>query len=209
MKKKRLIVALSGSSGALYGRRLLEVLSTAPLDIHFTISDAAQKVIHHELMLDLDLSDAEQIKREFIGSTSPRLIYHPCHDLTAPIASGSFLTSGMVILPCSMGTIGRIASGVSMNLIDRAADVCLKERRKLILAPRETPLSEIHLENMLRVTRAGATILPASPGFYANRSSVDALVDFIVARVLDQLGIEHDLMHRYGESAVRDLVGEE
>jgi 4-hydroxy-3-polyprenylbenzoate decarboxylase len=115
----------------------------------------------------------------------------------------------MVIIPCSMGTIGRIASGVSMNLIDRAADVCLKERRPLIVVPRETPLSEIHLENMLRVTRAGARVLPASPGFYSSSQTVEQLIDFVVGRVLDHLGIEHDLVHRYGEAAVRDLVGEE
>jgi 4-hydroxy-3-polyprenylbenzoate decarboxylase len=208
VKKKRLIVAVSGSSGALYGRRLLEVLSSTSFEVHFTISEAAQKVIHHELLLDLDLSNPDQIKREFVGSDSPRLIYHSCRDLAAPIASGSFQTAGMIILPCSVGTIGRIASGVSMNLIDRAADVCLKERRKLIVVPRETPLSEIHLENMLRITRAGAIVLPASPGFYSNAMTVEALVDFIVGRVLDHVGIDHDLTRRYGE-AVRNLVGEE
>lgn len=209
MKKKRLVVALSGSSGAAYGRRMLDVLSTLNLDVHFTISEAARQVIRHELMMDLDLADGEDIKRRLIGTDSPRLHYHPCHDLTAPIASGSFPTAGMVIIPCSVGTIGRIASGVSINLVDRAADVCLKERRKLIVVPRETPLSDIHLENMLRLSRAGAVVMPASPGFYSSAQSVDQLVDFVIGRVLDHLGIDHDLTPRYGEAPVRDFASEE
>ena len=115
----------------------------------------------------------------------------------------------MVICPCSGGTLGRIACGASSNLIERAADVCLKERRKLILVPRETPLSEIHLENMLRVTRAGAIVLPASPGFYSGETTVDRMVDFIVSRILDQLGVENSLMNRYGEPARRRHPEEE
>jgi 4-hydroxy-3-polyprenylbenzoate decarboxylase len=198
--KKRLIVALSGSSGQVYGRRLLEVLASTSWQIHFTISEPAQKVIQHELMIDLDLDDGEEIQRRLIGTVSERFHYHPCRDLTASIASGSFAAAGMAIVPCSVGTLGRIASGVSQNLIDRAADVCLKERRRLILVPRETPLSEIHLENMLRVTRAGAVVMPASPGFYAGGSTVEQLVDFVVGRILDHVGVEHDLVPGWGET---------
>ncbi len=209
LKKKRLIVALSGSSGALYGRRLLEVLSQTTYEVHWTVSEAASKVIHHEMGITLDLSDGVDALHKLIGRAAPRFHYHSCRDVSAPIASGSFQTAGMAILPCSMGTIGRIASGVSVNLIDRAADVCLKERRKLVVVPRETPLSEIHLDNMLRITRAGGTILPASPGFYAGVSSVDQLVDFIVGRVLDHLGLDHDLVPWYGEAEVRNFAVEE
>jgi 4-hydroxy-3-polyprenylbenzoate decarboxylase len=209
MRKKRYIVALSGASGAVYGRRMLEVLASTGQEIHFTLSEAARQVIRHELSIDLEHARPEEIKRALVGAAGHRLHYHDVRNLGAPISSGSFVTAGMAIVPCSMGTIGRIASGVSMNLIDRAADVCLKERRRLIVVPRETPLSEIHLENMLRLTRAGAIVLPASPGFYSGVECVERLVDFVVGRALDHWGIEHDLTRRYGESPVAESLREE
>lgn len=168
-----------------------------------TVSDAAAKVIAHELMLPLDLDNEQQTLTALVGREHRNFVYHHHQDMEAPIASGSFRTEGMVIIPCSMGTIGRIACGVSTGLIDRAADVCLKERRKLLLVPRETPYSEIHLQNMLRLTQAGAVVLPASPGYYSHPKSVDDLVNFVVARVLDHLGLETDLVKRWGEAAKR------
>lgn len=187
----------------MYARRLLDVLARTGYEIHVTISDAAARVITHELMLPLDLENGEATLTALVGRDHGNFVYHHHRDLEAPIASGSFRTEGMVIIPCSMGTIGRIAAGVSTGLIDRAADVCLKERRRLVLVPRETPYSEIHLQNMLRVTQAGAVVLPASPGYYTHPRSVDDLVNFVVARVLDHLGLESDLVRRWGEAARR------
>lgn len=173
------------------------------------MSDAAAKVAACELGIPLDLCDGSGVVRALLGEESPRVLYHFWKDLEVPIASGSYRHDGMAVCPCSGGTLARIAVGASSNLVERAADVCLKERRRLILVPRETPLSEIHLENMLRVTRAGAVVLPASPGFYAGADSVERLVDFVVARILDQLGVEHNLSERYGEPARRRHPEEE
>ena len=142
----RIIVAVSGASGACYARRLLHVLGQTDHQIHLTVSEAARKVIAQELTLNLNLRDGDDVVRHLAGEGG-RVTYHHYQNVAAPIASGSFKTDGMVIAPCSMGTIGRIASGVSTGLIDRAADVCLKERRRLILVPRETPYTEIHLQN--------------------------------------------------------------
>ncbi len=141
--------------------------------------------------------------RALIGEEAPNVQHHHYKDLEVSIASGSYKTDGMAIVPCSGGTLGRISCGASSNLIERAAEVCLKERRKLILVPRETPYSEIMIENMLRVTRAGGMILPASPGFYAGETRIEQAIDFIVSRVLDHLGVENTLMQRYGEPARR------
>jgi 4-hydroxy-3-polyprenylbenzoate decarboxylase len=193
----RLIVAVSGGSGAIYARRLLEVLGAAGHTIHLTVSDAARKVIAQELTLQLNLRDGEDVVRA-LAPAAADIAYHHYQDVAAPIASGSFKTDGMVVVPCSMGTMGRIASGISTGLIDRAADVCLKERRRLILVPRETPYSAIHLENMLKVTRAGAIVLPASPGFYGHPTEIGQLIDFVVARILDHLGVDNELAPRYG-----------
>jgi 4-hydroxy-3-polyprenylbenzoate decarboxylase len=151
----------------------------------------------------LDLGDGPGVVRALLGEEPPNVQVHSCKDFETSIASGSYRHDGMAVCPCSGGTLGRIASGASTNLVERAADVCLKERRKLVLVTRETPLSEIHLENMLRVTRAGAVVLPASPGFYSGETRVEQMVDFIVGRVLDQLGVENALVPRYGEPARR------
>jgi len=200
---RRFVVALTGGSGAVYGRRLLEVLANTGATVHLTLSEAAAKVIAHELAISLDLTDGPAVVRSLLGNETSNVTVHHYKDLEVPIASGSYKTDGMVVCPCSGGTLGRIACGASSNLIERAADVCLKERRKLILVPRETPLSLIHLENMVRLTHAGAIILPASPGFYSRSDSVNRLVDFVISRILDQLGVENTLMQRYGEPVRR------
>lgn len=167
------------------------------------MSESGAKVVAHELDVPVDLADGASVVRGLLGTEPSNVIYHPNRELEASISSGSFRTNGMAVCPCSGGTLGRIASGASSSLIERAADVCLKERRRLILVTRETPLSLIHIRNMAAVTEAGATVLPASPGFYSRGDSVGRLVDFVVARVLDHLGVENDLMARWGEPAKR------
>ncbi len=200
-----IVLGITGASGAVYAVRLLEVLLEAGRDVHLAISPSAVLVAKQELGVELNLSRFElsQLSPTLAakvakGAPSGRLTYHHHDDYMAAIASGSFLTAGMVICPCSGGALSGVAGGDSRNLIQRAADVHLKERRKLILVPRETPLSIVHLENMKRACQVGAVVLPASPGWYHGVRSVNDLIDFIVARILDQLGIEHQLMKRWG-----------
>jgi 4-hydroxy-3-polyprenylbenzoate decarboxylase len=202
-RPRRYVLAITGASGAAYGRRMLEVLAATGAEIHLTASGPAAKVAAHELGIRLDPEDGPDTVRALLGAEPPNVIFHRSGDLESPIASGSFQHDGMAVVPCSMGTLGRIAHGVSTGLADRAADVCLKERRRLVLVPRETPYSTIHLENMLKVSRAWAIVLPASPGLYAGATTVEHLVDFVVSRALDHLGIENELMQRYGEPARR------
>jgi flavin prenyltransferase len=196
-----IVLAITGASGAVYGVRLLRVLLAAGRDVHLAISPAAVRVAELELGLAIDLDRFEPA--QLLGSPGDdlpgRLIFHHYRDYAAPIASGSFRTAGMVICPCSMGTLAAVANGLSSNLIHRAADVHLKERRKLIVVPRETPLGLIQLDNMRKLSEAGGVVLPAAPGFYHRPQSVDDLVDFIVARICDHLGIEVDLTRRWGD----------
>ncbi len=197
-KKNRIAVAISGASGSVYGVRVLQELAKRPeLEVHVTISAAAQKVlqVEHDLKVDLEHFDPSLFGIENVENVH----YHSCEDIAAPLASGSFNVKAMAIVPCSMGCVGKIASGISGNLIQRAADVMLKERRRLVIVPRETPLSAIHLENLTKLARLGVTVLPAAPGFYGRPKRVEDLVDFVVARVLDHLGLEHDLGPRWGE----------
>lgn len=202
-----LVVAITGASGAIYATRLLQVLITAGRRVHVTISPSGAEVLDHELSIRADLSNFDPHRLLAIDSakTNPsdaspgELVYHHFQDFRAGIASGSFPTGGMVVCPCSMGTLASIASGQSTNLIQRAADVHLKERRKLIIVPRETPLGSIQLENMKRLADAGAVILPAMPGFYHGPTSILDLVDFVVGRICDQLGVGHQLLQRWGE----------
>jgi 4-hydroxy-3-polyprenylbenzoate decarboxylase len=226
--KKRFVLAITGASGVTYAVRLLEVLSAAGCDVYLSISSAGRSVLQQELDLAVDLDDFnpsmlmldrghspedEKLKevRSLAGISSEESSVlsvptgepgeiHYCHyeDLEAPIASGSFPTDGMVVCPCSMGTLGAIVHAAGMNLIHRAAEVHLKERRRLILVPRETPLSSVHLENMKRAAEAGAVVLPAMPAFYHRVTAVADLVDFLVGRICDQLGIQHALIHRWG-----------
>ena len=230
MNKPQVIVGITGASGAVYSIRLLEVLVAAGYDVHLSISPAGREVIEQELNLAVDLdnfqisslmldgrghaSDSKiEILKESAGISTAdsnvlavasgelgRIHYHDYRNFLAPIASGSFLTHGMVVCPCSGTTLAGIASGAAGNLIQRAAEVQLKERRKLIVVPRETPLSLLQIENMRRITEAGAVVLPAAPGWYHGVKTLRDLVDFIVGRVCDQLGITHALIRRWGES---------
>jgi len=201
-KPKTITLALTGASGMAYGLRLLECLLAAGTNVHLLYSQAAHIVAKQELDLTLPARapDAERQFTERYGAKAGQLRVFGKEDWFAPVASGSNPAHAMVICPCSMGTLAAVAAGLADNLIERAADVMLKEGRKLVLVPRETPLSVIHLENMLRLARAGAVILPANPGFYHQAQGVDGVVDFIVARILDQLDIPHELMARWGRT---------
>lgn len=194
-------LAMTGASGAQYGLRLLQCLLAADCRVYLLLSSAAEVVIRTET--NLELPDSLEDKQTFLSSTfsaeEEQLQLFSREDWFSPVASGSSSPSAMVICPASGGSLSAIAHGASNNLIERAADVALKERRQLIMVPREAPYSEVHLENMLKLTRMGATIIPASPGFYMQPSRIEELVDFIVARILDQLGLEQDLMPRWGE----------
>ncbi len=197
---KRITLALTGASGMAYGLRLLECLLRAGCRVDLLLSQAARIVAKQEL--DLQLPSGNQALAEFFDARfaghGGKLAAYGKEEWFAPAASGSNPAEAMVICPCTMGSLAAIAHGLADNLIERAADVMLKEKRPLILVARETPFSLIHLRNMTALTEAGATILPANPGFYHRPQNVDQVIDFIVARVLDQLGIAHDLMPRWG-----------
>jgi len=193
---KKIIVAITGASGAQYAIRLLQALADEGCRVYLTISEAGAMVLKHEMGIDIDLRNFSATA--LTCRTTPQISYHHCEDISAPIASGTFKIDGMVIIPCSMSTLAGVAAGLGSNLILRAADVTLKENRKLILVPRETPLGTIALENMLRASRAGACILPAMPAFYHGAGKVGDMVDFVVGKVLDQFGVEHSLFPRWG-----------
>ncbi|WP_281502107.1 flavin prenyltransferase UbiX [Alcanivorax sp. S6407] len=198
---KRVTLAFTGASGAPYGLRLLQCLLLADCEVFVILSKAARIVIgtETELSLPAGTGKAEQALRDWVATDKGKLVVCGLEQWTAPVASGSGAPAAMVVCPCSTGTLSAIASGASDNLIERAADVAIKEGRKLILVPRETPFSAIHLENMLKLSRLGVTIMPAAPGFYHQPESVSDLVDFMVARLLDHLGIEQSLVKRWGE----------
>ncbi len=196
-----LVLAITGASGSAYGVRLLEIMLRAGRRVHLTISPAAVEVMERELRRFVRLHAFEPA--DLLGDVAAEvdlaaLRYHHYGNFQAGIASGSFLTAGMAICPCSMGTVAAIAHGVSGNLIHRAADVHLKERRKLVLVPRETPLGLIHLRNLAALAEAGAVVLPAMPAFYTRPSSIADMIDFVVGRIGDQLGVEHQLLKRWG-----------
>ena len=198
----KICLALTGASGMPYGLRLLECLLEAGCKVQLLYSQASQVVAKQELNFELPSrpSDAKAALLARLPAVDPqKLAVFGREEWFAPVASGSNPPDAMVVCPCSMGTLAAIAQGLADNLIERAADVVLKEGRKLILVPRETPFSAIHLENMLRLARAGAVILPPSPGFYHHPQSVQDIVDFVVARVMDQIGVPHTLMQRWGE----------
>jgi len=193
-------LAMTGASGAQYGLRLLDCLVQANCQIQFLISNAARVVVETETELDLP-SDAKNLE-EFLtlnfDADPGQIVVNTSRDWFSSVASGSASPASMVICPASGGTLSAIACGASNNLIERAADVTIKEKRQLIVVPRETPLSEIHLENMLKLARLGVTVMPAMPGFYQDPQTIDDLVDFVVARILDHLGIEQTLLPRWG-----------
>jgi 4-hydroxy-3-polyprenylbenzoate decarboxylase len=199
---KSVTLALSGASGMAYGLRLLECLLHADLNVNLLVSQAAHIVAKQELGVSLPARaiDLEKQLNASMGAQEGQLRVYGREDWNAPVASGSNAADAMVVCPCSMGTLAAIAHGMSDHLIERAADVMLKEHRKLILVPRETPFSVIHLENMLSLARMGAVILPANPGFYQLPQSIEDVIDFIVARILDQLGVAHELMTRWGDA---------
>ena len=212
-----LVLAITGASGVVYATRLLEVLLCAGRDVHLTISPSGKVVLKQELTFDVNLERFELASLKLKAADKPadprladvrrihehaplgQVTYHHHADFMTPIASGSFLTSGMVICPCSGSTLAGVVHATGDNLIHRAADVHLKERRKLVLVPRETPLSVVQLENMARAAQVGAVVLPAMPGWYHGVESLQDLIDFVVARICDQLGVQHRLMQRWGE----------
>jgi len=226
--KRKIVVAITGASGVTYGMRLLEVLPAAGCDIHLSISSAAADVLKQELDLTVDLDNFSpsmlmldsgtilrdpklQVLRNTAGISGDSsnvlgmgmgepggIHYSHWRDLLSPIASGSFQTDGMVVCPCSFGTLSAIVHGTSANLIHRAAEVHLKERRRLVLVPRETPLSLVQIENMRRAAELGAVVLPAMPGFYHGVKLIIDLVDFVVSRICDQLEIPNGLIQRWG-----------
>jgi 4-hydroxy-3-polyprenylbenzoate decarboxylase len=197
---KTVAVAFTGASGLPYGLRLVESLLAADVRVWLMYSQAAQLVAKEEmdLVLPVQPREAQRLLAERFGAGEERLAVFGREDWNAPLASGSNPPDAYVICPCSMGTLAKVAAGLADDLIARAADVALKEGRPLILVPRETPFSAIHLENMLKLSRAGAVILPPNPGFYHRPQSVQDLVDFVVARILDRLGVEHRLLRRWG-----------
>ncbi len=198
---KRITLAFTGASGAPYGLRLLQCLLQADCEVFVILSKAARVVIgmETELKLPAGTGKAEQALRDWVQTDRGTLVVCGLEQWTSPVASGSGAPAAMVVCPCSTGTLSSIACGASDNLIERAADVAIKEGRKLILVPREAPFSPLHLENMLKLSRLGVTIMPAAPGFYHQPQTVGDLVDFIVARLLDHLGVEQTLVKRWGE----------
>jgi 4-hydroxy-3-polyprenylbenzoate decarboxylase len=183
----RIIVGISGGSGAIYALGILEALRELNIETHLVVSNMGEYVINHECGVTLD--ELKEMAN----------YYYENHDLAAKISSGSFKTDGMIIVPCSMKTLAGITMGYSDSLLTRAADVCIKDKRNLVILPRETPLSSIHLENMLKLSNLGVTIMPPTPGFYNHPQDLSDIVTSIVGRSLDQLGIEHNLLHRWGE----------
>lgn len=203
---KQIVVAITGASGSVYGLRLVEQLLASSCRVTLLLSEAGLEVLRYETGLDWsgDAAQLRQRMREHFAA-GEALQHYAVGDLFAPAASGSAAPDAVVIAPCSMGTAGRVAAGIAGNLIERVADVALKERRELLLVPRETPFSQIHLENLLRLSRAGAHIVPAMPAFYQKPQSVDDLVDFVVGKVLDALRIEHSLFPRWGAGSEEEI----
>lgn len=202
--RERITLAITGASGAQYGLRLLQCLLAADKQVFVMISRAAQIVINTETDLKLPGTPSEQeafLSKEYSAEEGQLKVFGR-EQWMAPVASGSGAPSKMVVCPCSTGTLSAVATGASNNLIERAADVALKERRQLILVPREAPYSEIHLEHMLKLTRMGTVVIPASPGFYNRPATVEDMIDFVVARILNQLDIDQSLLPRWGDDLI-------
>jgi 4-hydroxy-3-polyprenylbenzoate decarboxylase len=193
----RVVVGISGASGTVYGQRLVQRLAEAGADVHLTMSRTLETLFPTELGLACDCGSTD-LASLFGAAAAERIRYRAPEDVGADVASGSYRVDATVICPASTGLLGRVSVGASTNLLERVCDVALKERRTLVLVPRETPLSTIHLEAMHRLSVAGATILPASPGFYHRPTSLDELVDFVVQKVLDRIGLPRDLVRRWG-----------
>ena len=189
----RYIIGITGASGSVYALRLLEVLLGQGHEVHLVFTHNGLKVFNFETGIAITADSLSDF-----GKFDGTLIIHDVDDLFAPISSGSFITDGMAVIPCSMSTLGEIYTGASKNLLGRSADVCIKEKRKLVLVPRETPLSSIHLRNMLSLSELGVVILPAMPGFYQKPQTLNDMVDFVVSRVLDCMGIKNNLYKKWG-----------
>jgi len=199
---KNFVVGITGASGSIYGLRLIEALLQSGQRVNVLLSSAGRQVLAYETGLRLaenPVECREQLRQHF--SAGETLQHFASNDFFAPVASGSSAPDAVVICPCSMGTAGRIAAGLSDSLLERVADVALKEHRPLLLVPRETPFNQIHLENLLRLSRAGAQILPAMPAFYQQPQTMDDLINFVIGKVLDSLGIGHQLFKRWGEDS--------
>ncbi len=196
--KKRIIIGISGASGGIYAVKLIETLLAGETEIHLVVSETGAKVFAHEFGIHTGDIPGYFSRMHEKSDACGGLIMHDCNDMFAPVASGSFPAHAMVVVPCSMKTLSAVASGYTSNLLERAADVTLKEKRPLILVTRETPLSLVHLRNMLSAHEAGATVMPASPGFYHHPHTIDDLAAFIVGRILDHLKIEHSDSPRWG-----------
>ena len=202
MTARHFALAITGASGAVYGLRLVQELLRHGDRVSLLISAAGFAVLKEECGLDWGGADSVSGElRRHLGCDGAELNYYAEDDFFAPIASGSSAPDAMVVVPCSMGTLSRISNGNSGNLLERCADVMLKEARPLVLVPRETPLNALHLEHMLKLARLGVRIVPAMPAFYQHPESLEDLVDFVVGKVLDSIGVEHTLFRRWGERA--------
>jgi flavin prenyltransferase len=198
MNQKPLVIAISGASGSIYGLRLVKAVAELDIPISFTLSHSATLVIREEMGIEIeDRMNPEFLSQLFKPETISKISYYPEEQMTAPIASGSYPTRGMVVMPTSTTCFAKIANGISESLIERAAECTIKEGRQLVIVPRETPLSAIHLENLLKLSRMGIRVVPAIPAFYSGAQTVDELVDFLVGKVLDQLEISHALYPRW------------
>lgn len=197
---RNIVVGITGASGSIYGLRLVEHLLKAGCQVSLLLTSAGRQVLAFETGLQLEAELQQCIKqlREHFAA-GEKLSHFALNDFFAPIASGSSAPEAVVICPCSMGTAGRIAAGLSDNLLERVADVAMKERKQLLLVPRETPFNQIHLQNLLRLSQAGAQILPAMPAFYQQPKCIDDMIDFVVGKILDSLGVEHQLFQRWGD----------
>lgn len=203
---QRIIVGITGASGAVYAQRLIRLLVAAGVEVHLVVSALGQRLLHDEL--GMEGVDVDALAGAPNAEQSGKVTRYNYRDVGAAIASGSFRHDGMIVIPCSSNTLSAVATGASQHLIHRAAHVALKERRKLVLVHRETPLSLVDIRNMAAATEAGAIVAPANPGFYLLPQSIDDLVDFVVGRCLDLLGVEHDLSIRWGEPS-RERVTDE
>jgi len=195
--QKPLVVAITGASGSIYGLRFVQAVTELGQPVTLTLSHSAGLVIYEELGIKIDVKDPACIAKLFPAELLPLISYYPEHEMTAPIASGSYPTRGMVIVPTSTTCFAKIANGISESLIERAAECMIKEGRKLVIVPRETPMSAIHLENLLKLARLNVSVVPAIPAFYSGAQKVDELIDFVVGKILDQLQIPHTLYRRW------------
>jgi 4-hydroxy-3-polyprenylbenzoate decarboxylase len=191
MATKRIVVGITGASGAAYARRVIELLAERDIEVHLAATTLGRRLLHDELAMEG--IDVDQLS----GGRADRVVLHRDKDVGAAIASGSFLHDGMIVVPCSSNTLGAIANGLTLNLVHRAAAVCLKERRRLILCHREMPLSPIDAENIHRLSQAGAIIAPLSPGFYLLPRTIEDVIDFVAGRLIDLLGVPHDMNVRW------------